>query len=85
MSTRVSTGNPLAASDLPAALRAQGRTLLEAIRSAPTLVETLRAADRAEGFVLGLETVGALNADEIEGLNWVFDRAARARRVELGA
>jgi hypothetical protein len=45
----------------------------------------LRAADRAEGFVLGIETARALNPDNIESLYLVFDRAFRVRQAELGA
>jgi hypothetical protein len=44
--------------------------------------ELWRAADRAEGFVLGLETVKALNPDSLEGLYLAFDIAATARRLE---
>jgi hypothetical protein len=76
-------GDPLAPLDLPAAIRAQGRKLVLAISSATTLMDTLRAADLAQGFVLGLETVRALNPDEIEGLYRVFDRAYQVRQAEL--
>ena len=39
-------------------------------------------SSHAEGFVLGLETVKALNAASIEGLYVAFDNAATARRLE---
>lgn len=85
MSARAQTSDPLAPLGLPAAIRAQASKLLRAINSAATLEDTLRAADRAEGFALGIETVRALNPGEVEGLYLVFDRAFQARQAELGA
>lgn len=85
----MSSGNPLSDPlvplDLPAAIRVQGSKLLYAIRSAATQMDALRAADRAEGFVLGIETLRALNPDDIEGLYLVFDRAFQVRQAELSA
>lgn len=77
--------DPLAPLLLPAAIRTQGSKLLRAISSAATLLDALRAADRAEGFALGIETVRALNPGDVEGLYLVFDRAFQARQAELGA
>ncbi|RON20564.1 hypothetical protein BK660_16045 [Pseudomonas brassicacearum] len=86
MSTSHSNGgDPLAPLNLPAAIRVQGSKLLCAIRSAATLLDALRAADRAEGFVLGIETLRALNPEDIEGLYLVFDRAFQVRQAELSA
>lgn len=56
--------------------------MLERIQQAHSADELWRASDRAEGFVLGLETVKALNAASIEGLYVEFDNAATARRLE---
>ena len=56
--------------------------LLGNIAQTRTATDCHRAADRAEGFVLGLETVKALNAASIEGLYLAFDNAATARRLE---
>lgn len=85
MSSGNSISDPLAPLGLPAAIRAQASKLLRAINSAATLEDTLRAADRAEGFALGIETLRALNPGDVEGLYLVFDRASQARQAELGA
>jgi hypothetical protein len=74
--------DPLAALNLPAAVLARVHKLLERIQQAHDAAELWRAADRAEGFVLGLETVKALNPASIEGLYLFFDNAATARRLE---
>jgi hypothetical protein len=63
-------------------MRTQALKLLERIQQACTADELFSAADRAEGFVLGLETVKALNAASLEGLYVAFDNAATARRLE---
>ncbi|MDR6918928.1 hypothetical protein J2X66_005833 [Pseudomonas sp. 3296] len=63
-------------------VRTQALKLLERIQQARTADELISAADRAEGFVLGLETVKALNAASLEGLYVAFDNAATARRLE---
>lgn len=70
---------------VPAAIRAQASKLLCAIRSAATAEDSLRAADRAEGFALGIEIVRALYPGEVGGLYSVFDCAFQARQAELGA
>jgi len=74
--------DPLAALILPAAVQARAEKLLERIQQAHNPDELQRAADRAEGFVLGIETVKALNPANIEGLYMLFDNAATARRLE---
>jgi hypothetical protein len=71
MSSREPTSDPLAPLGM-SAIRVQASKLL-------------RAADRAEGFALGIETVRALNQGDVEGLYLVFDRAYQARQAELGA
>lgn len=73
----------LAALNLTGAIRAQADKLLQTILSSTTIPATLRAIDRAEGFTLGLETVGALSADTIERLYLAFDDAAQTRLTEL--
>ena len=85
MSEREPTSDPLATLGLPSAIRVQASKLLRAISSSATLEDALRAADRAEGFALGIETVRALNLGDVEGLYLVFDRAYQARQAELGA
>ena len=74
--------DPLTTLNLPAVMRTQALKLLERIQQARTADELISAADRAEGFVLGLETVKALNTASLEGLYAAFDNAATARRVE---
>lgn len=85
MSAREPTSDPLEPLNLPSAIRLQASKLLRAISSAATLEDALRAADRAEGFALGIETVRALNPGDVEGLYLVFDRAYQARQAEPGA
>lgn len=77
------TSDPLAPLNLPVAVHAQANKLLCAINQAHTLADTLHAADRAEGFILGIETVRGLNAGVIVGLYLVFDYASQARQTEL--
>jgi hypothetical protein len=72
-----------AALNLPRSVHAQALKLLAGIVQASTLADTLHAADRAEGFTLGIETVKALNLGAIEGLYLIFDRALQARQREL--
>jgi len=85
MNSGLSSSDLLAPLGLPSAIRAQASKLLRAISSAATLEDALRAADRAEGFALGIETVRALNPSDVEGLYLAFDRAFQARRAELNA
>lgn len=73
--------DPFAGLNLPQAVQAQALKLLTRIQQAHSPDELWRAADRAEGFVLGMETVKALNPASLEGLYVVFDSATTARRV----
>lgn len=54
--------DPWADYNLLAAAHSQALKLLPRIQQAQTPDELRRAADRAEGFALGIETVEALNA-----------------------
>lgn len=83
MSRDYAVSDPLAAYNLPHAIHAQALKLLGAIAQARTATECNRAADRAEGFGLGLETVKALNAASLEGLYLAFEHTATARLVVL--
>lgn len=74
----------IAAMNLPNAVQVQVLKLLAQIARAQTADDLYRASDRAEGFVLGLETAMALNAGSIEGLYKAFDDAATAQRLEHG-
>jgi len=84
MSAREPTSDPLEPLNLPSVIRLQASKLLRAISSAAMLEDAVRAADRAEGFALGIETVRALNPGDVEGLYLVFDRAYQARIAEQG-
>lgn len=75
--------DPLAAWNLPTAVHFRALKLLSNIAQATTVADTLHAADRAEGFVLGIETVKALNPAAIEALYLVFDDASQARQAAL--
>jgi hypothetical protein len=74
--------NALAALNLPSAVEVQTRKLLTQVVQARTADELFRASDRAEGFVLGLETVKALNPASLTGLYVAFAEAATARRLQ---
>jgi len=76
--------HPLTPLELPAAIRTQTGLLFVAIERAHDLSDLLRAADRAEGFVLGLETLDALPPMTLEKLYRVFGCAAQARQADLG-
>ncbi|AWY43760.1 hypothetical protein DKY63_29105 [Pseudomonas putida] len=73
---------PLQRLNLPPAVKVQTLKLLAPIHQAPNANELWRASDRATGFVLGLETVEALDVASIQALYEVFDAAATARRQE---
>ncbi|MGY2257931.1 hypothetical protein [Pseudomonas sp. SDO55104_S430] len=76
--------NPFAGLNLPPAVQAQALKLWQSILRATTVSDTLHALDRAEGFVLGLETLKGLNTASLEGLYLAFDGAAQARQMQLG-
>jgi len=71
--------DPLTTLNLPTAVHAQALKLLTRIVTTHTASECERAADRAEGFVLGLETVKALNAASAEALYLVTARGHHSR------
>ncbi len=79
----MSIRDTLAPLNLPSALHAQAIKLLDAIRRAHNLYDTQQAATRAEGFVLGIETLRALNPGDIEALYLAFDHASQTRQAEL--
>lgn len=75
--------DPFTALNLPEAVHYRALKLLSNIAQATTVADTLHAADRAEGFVLGIETVKALNPGAIETLYLVFDDASQVRQAAL--
>lgn len=74
---------PFAALNLPRAIFVQAGKLLQGIATARTLADVQSSADRAEGFVLGLETAKALSPLSLEVMHQGFEAAARARQLEL--
>lgn len=75
--------DPLAALNLPQGIHAQALKLLGNIAQARTARDCERAADRAEGFGLGIETVKALNPASIEGLYLAFEHTTTSRLLVL--
>lgn len=73
--------NQLASLNLPAAIRVQATRLLGTIAQARDPSDLLRAADRAEGFVLGVETVRALAPLDVDNLYGVFAYATLERQA----
>ncbi|WP_150806220.1 hypothetical protein [Pseudomonas fluorescens] len=53
--------------------------LLAQIGRADSMIVAVKAGARAEGFVLGLETAGALRAGDAENLYLVFESALEQR------
>jgi hypothetical protein len=53
--------------------------LLAQIAGADTLIIAVKAGARAEGFVLGMETVGALRIGDAENLYVVLESALEER------
>ena len=78
-----SVTDPFVALNLPDAVYFRALKLLNSIAQASTVADTLHAADRAEGFALGIETVKALNPAAIEALYLIFDDASQASQAEL--
>jgi hypothetical protein len=77
------SSDPLAALNLPQSINTQALKLLGAIEQARTKTEAWRAADRAEGFGLGIETLRALNPGDNERLYMAFEDALQTRLAEL--
>lgn len=80
---KIDSLDPFAGMHLPTAAHARALRLLQGIRHAKTLTDTLHAADRAEGFVMGIESLKALNAARIQEMYRVFDVASQLRQVQL--
>lgn len=74
----------LAPLNLPGYLHAQACKLLHAIGGATSMDDVQRAADRAKGFALGVETLRALNPVDVECLYLAFDYVEQVRQAELG-
>lgn len=68
---------------LPKGVGPQASKLWDAITQASTAVELNRAAGKAEGFVLGLESAKAIKSQVAESLYVAFDDASSQRSSEL--
>lgn len=68
---------------MPAAVRHELDLLLAAIKRAMTADEAERAGIRAEGFVLGVERLKALQPTSIEALYLTVEHAVEYRNGEL--
>ncbi|MDI2145508.1 hypothetical protein KBJ94_26045 [Pseudomonas sp. ITA] len=71
--------------NLPASVYMQIANFLARIETCLRLEELQRVADRADGFVLGIETVRAVNYDTIERLHVLLKDAVQAQREALQA
>jgi hypothetical protein len=60
-------------------MKREADRLLAQIARADTLIIAVKAGARAEGFVLGMETVGALRTGDAENLYVVFESALEER------
>ena len=67
----------------PTRVRAEVLKLLASIEVADSAQGVNMASQRAEGFVLGLETASAFKADVIEALYVGFDKAIEERIASL--
>lgn len=70
---------------LPKGVGPQADKLWGAITQAATAADLNRAAGKAEGFVLGLESAKAIKSQVAEALYVAFDDAASQRMHELAA
>lgn len=68
---------------MPAAVRQELDILLASIKRSTTNDEAERAGLRAEGFVLGVERLKALQPASIEALYLVVEQTVEARAGEL--
>lgn len=68
---------------LDAKMRREADRLLAQIARADSMIIAVKAGARAEGFVLGMETVGAMRAGDAERLYVIFETALEARLMAL--
>lgn len=68
---------------MPTGVRAEVLKLLAGIEVAESAQSVNLAGQRAEGFVLGIETAGALKNDVVEALYVGFDIATQARLAHI--
>jgi hypothetical protein len=66
-------------------MKREADRLLAQIARADTLIIAVKAGARAEGFVLRMETVGALRTGDAENLYVVFESALEERLKSLAS
>ncbi|MGU3345820.1 hypothetical protein [Pseudomonas monsensis] len=64
-------------------MKREADRLLAQIVRADSMIIAVKAGARADGFVLGLETGGALRAGDAENLYFIFEAALVARLKTL--
>lgn len=66
-------------------MKREADRLLAQIAGADSMILAVKAGARAEGFVLGMETVGALRAGDAENLYMMFEAALEKRLKDLAS
>ena len=66
-------------------MKREADRLLAHIAQADSMIIAVKAGARADGFVLGMETVGALRAGDAENLYMMFEAALEKRLKSLSA
>jgi len=66
-------------------MKREADRLLAQIGRADSMIVAVKAGARAEGFVLGLETAGALRAGDAERLYIIFETALEDRLKALAS
>ncbi|VVP90113.1 hypothetical protein PS918_03150 [Pseudomonas fluorescens] len=64
-------------------MKREAERLLAQIGRADSMIVAVKAGARAEGFVLGMETAGALRAGDAERLYIIFETALEERLKSL--
>lgn len=64
-------------------MKREADRLLAQIAAADSMILAVKAGARADGFVLGMETVGALRAGDAENLYMMFEAALEKRLKSL--
>ena len=64
-------------------MKREADRLLAQIQRADSMIVAVKAGARAEGFVLGMETVGALRVGDADNLNIIFESALEERLKSL--
>ncbi|WP_213881180.1 hypothetical protein [Pseudomonas sp. dw_358] len=68
---------------MPPNVRKQAKRLLDQIQNSDSMLHCVKCGARAEGFVLGIQTLEAISADTLENMDILFSKATDARLVEL--